>query len=264
MRLFGQNYTFRRLDLRRRMGVVPENHPVGVWRSMTAWEYLAFFADLFEVDQPANRIHALLEQLGLSEATHRRISGFSRGMLQKLSFARALLPDPDLLLLDEPISGLDPVGIKQVRDLITAQNRRGKTIFISSHLLTEMERICSRVAIVSAGRLVAQGTVEGLLESLPSRRQIQVELERIPPDLIGILKELDFVTHVEQSGKILAVSVSDVPEARKLVAEHLYRLGLVPLGIRERDTSLEDAFMTITQERVRELTGGGAREGGPV
>jgi len=153
--LFGEKYSPRRLELRKRIGVVPEKHPRGVWPWMTAGEYLSFFADLFEVPRAAERIDALLVKVELARFRSRRIRDFSRGMLQKLSIIRALLHDPDILFLDEPISGLDPIGIKQVRDLILSENREGRTVFISSHQLSEMEKICHRVAIIFRGRLVA-------------------------------------------------------------------------------------------------------------
>ena len=136
IRLLGEPYTPRRLDLRRRIGVVPEKHPRGVWPWMTAREYLQLFADLFAVNGARERIDMLLEKVDLAQVANKRFRDFSRGMLQKLSIVRALLPDPDILFLDEPISGLDPIGIKQVRDLIVSENREGRTIFISSHQLS--------------------------------------------------------------------------------------------------------------------------------
>ena len=180
--LFGERSAPRRLDLRRRIGVVPEKHPRGVWTWMTAGEYLALFADLFRVPDRARRISELLEKVQLAPFRTKRIREFSQGMLQKLSIVRALLPDPDLLILDEPISGLDPFGIKQVRDLIVSENREGRTIFISSHQLSEMERICDRVAIISQGRLLVEDTMASLLSGLKVEREVHVELERVPEE----------------------------------------------------------------------------------
>jgi ABC-2 type transport system ATP-binding protein len=113
--LFGEPYTAARLDLRKRIGVVPEKHPRGVWQWMTAAEYLGVFADLFRVPNAARRIDFLLEKVDLLSVRNKRIRAFSHGMLQKLSLTRALLHDPDILFLDEPISGLDPIGICSCR-----------------------------------------------------------------------------------------------------------------------------------------------------
>ena len=143
IRLFGEPYSPARLDLRRRIGVVPEKHPAGMWSWMTAGEYLQMFAELFRVPQADRRIDHLLERVGLAQVKRKKFAQFSRGMLQKLSIVRALLHDPDILFLDEPISGLDPFGVKQIRDLILEESREGRTIFVSSHLLSEMEKVCA-------------------------------------------------------------------------------------------------------------------------
>ena len=153
--LFGEPFTAARLHLRKRIGVVPEKHPRGVWQWMTAAEYLGVFADLFQVPDAERRIDFLLDKVDLLSVRNKRIRAFSHGMLQKLSLTRALIHDPDILFLDEPISGLDPIGIMQTRDLLLSENRAGRAIFISSHQLSEMERICHRVAIISHGKLLA-------------------------------------------------------------------------------------------------------------
>ena len=259
IRLFGERYTHRRLDLRRRIGVVPEKHPVGVWPWMTAQEYLALFADLFEVERPEEKIHALLERVDLLRFRAKRVREFSHGMLQKLSIIRALLPDPDILFLDEPISGLDPIGIKQVRDLVVTENREGRTIFVSSHQLSEMERICHRVAIVSRGRLVAEETMQDLLARVTPERHIRVELERVPDDLPAALRALPFVHDATAAPGVLLVALSRNGDFRKPLSEWLIGRGLVPLRLEEKVPSLEEAFMTITQENVVALAPG-ARE----
>jgi ABC-type multidrug transport system ATPase subunit len=168
--LFGEPFTADRLDLRRRIGMVPEKHPRGAWLWMTAAEYLGMFAALFRVPRPAERIESLLDKVDLLSVRNRRIGTFSHGMMQKLSITRALLHDPDILFLDEPISGLDPLGIKQTRDLLLSENRAGRAIFISSHQLSEMERICHRVAILSRGKLLAEDTMPRLLSRMGTGR----------------------------------------------------------------------------------------------
>ena len=253
--LFGERYTPERLELRRRIGVVPEKHPRGVWPWMTAREYLELFADLFGVDGARRRIEGLLERVELAAFRDKRISEFSRGMLQKLSFVRALLPDPDLLLLDEPISGLDPLGIRQVRDLIQAERRGGRAILISSHQLSEMERLCDRVAIIARGRLLAEEAMATLLSRLSPEREIHVELEGIPPGLAEGMRKLPFVSGTEEIGGTLVVKVSREGDVRGEVARHLIGLGLVPLSISERMPSLEEAFVTITGETAERLAG---------
>jgi ABC-type multidrug transport system ATPase subunit len=175
-------------------------------------------------------------------------------MLQKLSIIRALLADPDILLLDEPISGLDPIGIKQVRDLIVSENREGRTIFISSHQLSEMERICHRVAIISRGRLVAEDNMKSLLARISRDREIHVDLDSIPRGLEARLAALPSILGCASAGNTLVIKVPKEGDFRRTVSEFLIGQHLVPLRIQEKTLSLEEAFLTITQDNVERLT----------
>jgi len=257
--LFGEKYTPGRLDLRKRIGVVPEKHPRGMWTWMTGIEYLQMFAELYDVENVAERISYMLEKVGLTGTENRRIDGYSRGMLQKLSFVRALLPDPDMLFLDEPISGLDPIGIKQIRDLIIEENREGRTIFISSHLLSEMEKICHRLAIIHMGTLLAEDTMDALLLQISKEKEIVIELESVPQGLMNDLKSLEFVLGGEVEGTKVTVKVPKEGDYRKSLSEFLIRKKLIPLSLSLKSFSLEEAFVNITQENVERLAamGGG-------
>jgi ABC-type multidrug transport system ATPase subunit len=258
--LFGERYAPGRLDLRRRIGVVPEKHPVGMWPWMTAAEYLQTFADLFGLEDAGPRIDHLLERVGLSQVRNKRFSEFSRGMLQKLSIIRALLHDPDILFLDEPISGLDPFGVKQIRDLILEENREGRTIFISSHILSEMEKICHRVAIIFGGRLMAEDAMKSLLTTLAKDREIHIDLESIPDGLTDRIKALPFVLDATQAENKLVIKVPKSGDYRKELSKHLIEANLVPLAIQEKSLSLEEAFVTITQENIDLFARIGGRE----
>ena len=252
IRLFGETYDPTRLDLRRRIGVVPENHPTGVWTWMTAAEYLRFFADLFRVPNADPRIDHLLDRVGLQAVKNKRFSEFSRGMLQKLSVVRSLLHNPDILFLDEPISGLDPFGVKQIRDLILAENREGRTIFISSHILSEMEKICHRVAIIYSGRLLAEDRMRDLLSALVKDRVVHIDLEALPEGVERRMKEsLSFVIDASRLDNTLVVTLPKAGDFRKELYKYLIDRELVPLSIHEKSLSLEEAFVTITGENVR-------------
>jgi len=262
--LFEEKYTPDRLDMRNKIGVVPEKHPQGVWSWMTAFEYLQMFADLFDLKRVYKdtqaRIDYLLQQVDLHSVRNKRIAEFSRGMLQKLSIIRALLHDPDILFLDEPISGLDPIGIKQIRDLILAENREGRTIFISSHLLSEMEKLCHRVAIIYKGKLLAEDNMSSLLAKLIKDREILIDLESLPPDLADSLKELPFVLDTTTRDNTLVIKVSKKGDFRKDLSSYLIKKNLVPLRIEEKALSLEEAFVTITNENIDMFTEIGGRE----
>lgn len=259
IRLFGEDYRPGRLDLRKRIGVVPEKQPLGMWSWMTAAEYLSMFAELFQVPNAAARIGHLLERVGLESVRGKRMAEFSHGMMQKLSIIRALLHDPDILFLDEPISGLDPFGVKQTRDLILEENREGRTIFISSHILSEVEKICHRVAIIYRGRLLAEDQMKGLLGTLSKDREIHVDLESMPAELAGELKALPFVLEAFARGNTLVVKVPKSGDYRKELSQFLIGRNQVPLAIQERFLSLEEAFVTITQENIDLFTGIGGR-----
>ena len=257
IRLFGEPYSPARLDLRRRIGVVPEKHPAGMWSWMTAGEYLQMFAELFRVPQADRRIDHLLERVGLAQVKRKKFAQFSRGMLQKLSIVRALLHDPDILFLDEPISGLDPFGVKQIRDLILEESREGRTIFVSSHLLSEMEKVCQRVAIIFRGRLLAEDRMGHLLSTLAKDREIHVELEQVPPDLPAKVAALDFAREAARRGNTLVVKVAKTGDSRRALSKYLIDQDLVPLSIQEQSLSLEEAFVTITSENVDLFAGMG-------
>lgn len=248
--LFDEPYSATKLDVRRRIGVVPEKHPTGVWNWMTAGEYLHLFADLFGVQNPRERIDYLLERVRLSDVKDRKYANFSRGMLQKLSIVRALLHDPEIMLLDEPISGLDPVGVKQIRDLILEENREGRTVVISSHVLSEIEKICHRVAIIHHGKLMAEDKMQNLVTTLAAEQEVEVELEELPPELPARVKSLDYVRDAVGRMNTLIVTLAGTGDHRKELSKYLIDQDLVPLRIYEKNLTLEDVFLTITKENI--------------
>ena len=147
---------------RRRVGFLPENPYFHDY--LTGWEFLDFHARLHGFRQPdrRRRVGELLERVGLANRADRALRLYSKGMLQRIGLAQALLHDPDVVILDEPMSGLDPIGRRDVRDLILELKRRGRTVFFSTHILSDTETICDRVGMLVRGRLAAIGTVEEL------------------------------------------------------------------------------------------------------
>jgi ABC-2 type transport system ATP-binding protein len=151
--------------VRQRIGYLPEN--AYFYDFLTAWEFLQYIAGLFQLPAPLQRqrIPALLELVGLSLETARKkqLRQYSKGMLQRVGMAQALINDPDLVFLDEPMSGLDPTGRFQVREIILALKAQGKTVFFNSHVLSDVETICDRIAILDQGELVCSGELDALL-----------------------------------------------------------------------------------------------------
>jgi ABC-2 type transport system ATP-binding protein len=145
-----------------RIGYLPENHRFP--RYLTGRQIVEFFGALSNVDRPTRRRRAaeLIEIVGMRDAADRKVGTYSKGMAQRIGLAQALVNDPDLVLLDEPTDGVDPVGRRDIRDVLHRLRAEGKTVFINSHLLSELEMICDRVAILVAGRVATQGTLDDL------------------------------------------------------------------------------------------------------
>lgn len=236
------------LSLKRRIGVVSEKQYL--YKEMTAGEYLDFFADLYGVKDKKKKIDQLLKSVSLLEVKNRKLGAFSRGMQQKLGFARALLPDPELLLLDEPVSGLDPTGIRQIRNLIEKENKKGRTIFISSHLLSEVEKLCREVAIINEGKLLAEDTMENLRRKLSKTVELEIELSQAKEEITKALSSFDFIQGIKQRENLLTLRVKSDQDYRAPISETISRQGGIVLGIKVKEMSLEEAFITITQKNI--------------
>lgn len=250
--LFGQDMTKDSLSIKKKMGVVSEKQYL--YKEMTAGEYLNFFADLYAVKNRKKKIEGLLEAVNLLEVRNKKLGAFSRGMQQKLGFARALLHDPQLLLLDEPVSGLDPTGIKQVRDLIEQENKKGRTIFISSHLLSEVERLCGRVGIINKGRLLAEDSMDNLRKRLTDVLELEIELSQAKKEIIDTLTAFDFIKGLKREGNLLTIKVKTDKDYRAQISEAISQQGGVVLAIKKKEMSLEEAFITITKKNISLLT----------
>ncbi|MDF5727232.1 MAG: ABC transporter ATP-binding protein [Rhizonema sp. PD38] len=161
-------------SVKQRIGYLPENPYL--YDFLTGWEFLQFAAGLFQIKRSVSRqrIPQLLELVGLSQADarHKQMRRYSKGMLQRVGVAQALINDPELVFLDEPMSGLDPIGRYQIRETILTLKAAGKTIFFNSHILSEVEQICDRVAILDRGELVCSGSLDQLL-GIPTTYQVQ-------------------------------------------------------------------------------------------
>src|SRR2546427_8380789 len=161
VRLYGEDAS--RVELRRRVGFLPENPYL--YDCLTGEEFLDFHARLFGLDRITRRkrVKDLLERVGLGNRGYRQLRHYSKGMLQRIGLAQALINDPDLVILDEPMSGLDPIGRREVRDIILDLKARGRTVFFSTHILSDTETICDRVGMLVRGTLKAVGAIDDLV-----------------------------------------------------------------------------------------------------
>jgi len=252
VKLFGKSVKDDYFNIKRRIGVLSENQYL--YEDMTALEYLRFFGELYRVENVDRRISEVLGLVNLDHRKNELLKGYSKGMRQKLGLARALLHDPDVLILDEPVSSLDPYGIKEVRDILMEENRKGKTMFISSHILSEIERTCHRVGILHKGRLLAEDTMADLKRRLMDEVQLYIEVESASDELVKSLRELPFVVSVEANDNKLSVKTKADRDYRGQLSSMITSRGGVVVDLRRHEMSLEEAFVTITENNLSLLT----------
>jgi ABC-2 type transport system ATP-binding protein len=249
--IFGQPGPIDPFRDKSRIGVVGEQQ--FLYDDLSAWEYLQLFGWLYGVGDFDQRATELLERTELIDFRHLRARDFSRGMQQKLGLARALLHGPELLILDEPVSGLDPHGIRQVREILAEENARGVTIIVSSHILSEVERTADRVGVLAGGRLVAEGAVASLSALLEPDPVVEVDIEVHAALDRELFSALPFVRAVEPLPTGVAITLADDEDHRRDIASAIASQGGLVTGIRHRRLSLEETFVRLTCESVGRL-----------
>lgn len=227
-------------DIKRRISYLPENPSFNFPRYLTAYEYLEFHADLKKIpdDKKREQIAFLLNNLDLINRKDDRISKFSKGMLQRLNIAQAFLGDPDFLFLDEPILGLDPVGVAKVRELILLYKKKGKTFFINSHMLSEVEKTCDHFGIMINGHLEKVLQIEDLASSMEGVVIKISNLEEIK-DAIKHLGEID--------GKTLKVIVKNESDI-EAVSQEIFKKGGKITSIVPQFKDLEQFFIDVLKK----------------
>jgi ABC-2 type transport system ATP-binding protein len=225
---------------RRRLGYLPENPCF--YDHLTPVEYLDLSGALFGIPSQVRRSRAteLLERLGLSSHARKPLRKFSKGMTQRVGLAQALINEPTLLVLDEPMSGLDPVGRSEVKALLREQRARGVTVLMSSHVLAETETICNRVAIMDAGAILEVGEVPALLGS--GVREWEVSLDRVPD---AVAAEFRAAGHaLETIGSRHLVRIGD-GRALQAALKALVEAGVFVHSVEPRRETLEEHFVTV-------------------
>ncbi|HKU42111.1 MAG TPA: ABC transporter ATP-binding protein [Polyangiales bacterium] len=226
-------------EARRRLGYLPENPYIYAY--LKPLEFLDLCGRLTSMPkaQRKSRADYLVNKLGIAHALDRPIGRFSKGMMQRLGFCQALLHEPELLILDEPFSGLDPIGRKDIRDLLLEQKAAGKTLLLTTHVLSDVEMLSERVAIVRQGRIVAYGALDDLLR--PEVRRVDLELSHVSPELRAKLVEA--ATHVRDLDAQITLVVVEgdegVPELLKLALG----AGARVLAVTPHRETLEDLFV---------------------
>ncbi|HET9342107.1 MAG TPA: ABC transporter ATP-binding protein [Candidatus Eremiobacteraceae bacterium] len=227
-------------ETRRKVGYLPELFRYQDW--LSAREVLGFHCVLAGVSKGARTRHVddALETVGLAKRASDRVGSYSKGMQQRLGLAVALIGEPELILLDEPTSALDPVGRREVRDVLHALKRRGVTVFLNSHLLTEVEQVCDRVAIVDRGRVIAIGP---LAEITGDGWSVRIKMEAASPAFLETLKPFGQAAE-EEGGRAIVlrgVTPGQVPDA----VAALVRAGARITAVEPNRRSLEDQFIRL-------------------
>ncbi len=253
----GYSVTEQPDQVRKVVGYMPDFF--GVYEDMQVWEYLDFFAACYKLPSTA-RDGMIDDLLTLVDLNHKRdayVDSLSRGMKQRLCLARTLAHDPEVLILDEPASGLDPRARIEMRELLRELKRMGKTIFFSSHILSEVADVCTRIAILEAGRLVAYGDMAEMRRQLRPNRLIHLQTLSDPADVQAYLASAEHVRDVRMEPDVdlppgaLRVEFSGGDAALSALLKALIDQGFAIISFAEEGDNLEDVFMQVTKGIVR-------------
>ena len=232
-------------SVKQKIGYLPEN--AYLYDFLTAWEFLEFIAGLFHLPQTIarRRIRELLDLVGLAQSTARqkKLKQYSKGMLQRVAMAQALINDPEIVFLDEPMSGLDPMGRYRMREIVLSLKQQGKTIFFNSHILSDIEQICDRIAFLALGELICQGSLDELLGTSDAYQAIVTDAspETLTPWMTNLTQENNYWHGQLKVAPNQFVTHLDDAEAQ-LVSIHLAR------------PSLEEFFMQQLKDRGIEVS----------
>jgi ABC-2 type transport system ATP-binding protein len=216
---------------------------------MEVTEYLDFFGACYKIPtaQREKTVTDVLELVGLTEKKGALIGALSRGMQQRLGLARVLIHDPQLLLLDEPASGLDPRARIEMMAILQELQRLGKTIIISSHILSELQTLCNRVAIIEKGRLIYSGPVQGVRDQMSQGQVVWVRVSTEQTQAITLLKARKEIAEVVAADGEIKVTLAGPDIEHSIVADILVHGGAKLLEMREDEIGLEEVFMRVTR-----------------
>lgn len=237
--IFGTDVNSDSVAIRQRVGVIPDGYTL--FSRLTGRQHVQYAMDTKGVDDDPM---ALLERVGIADAADRRAGGYSKGMGQRLVLAMALVGEPDLLVLDEPTTGLDPNGAREMRQIIREEQTRGATVFFSSHILEQVEAVCDRVGILDDGNLVTIDSIDSLRKSVAVDRTLSIELAHTVSNGLESVRNIDGVSDLVVDGTSVLVDVEGSAMSDVLWA--LESKGIEILGFSTHEASLEDVFAIVT------------------
>ena len=234
-------------EVRRVIGYMPDSF--GVYEDLLVWEYLDYFAALYQIERAGRRkaIDDVLELTDLGGKRDSQVMSLSRGMKQRLCLAKTLLHDPEVLLLDEPASGLDPHARIEIRELIRELCRMGKTIIVSSHILTELADFCTSIGIIEAGRLLTSGRIDEITARLSSNVMLQIKVNGDVAVAIDAISERGDIGQITSDGRTIHAEFTGVEDDLDEVLAYLVHRGIRVAGFTETKADLEDIFLKITK-----------------
>ncbi|MEM2336775.1 MAG: ABC transporter ATP-binding protein [Candidatus Bathyarchaeia archaeon] len=235
-------------ETRLKMGYMPELPKFP--KHLKGWELLDIYGRMYGMTEQQRReqIPKLLEMVGLKGRERDLIGKYSKGMQQRLGIAQALLSEPELVILDEPSLGLDPVGMVEVREIVKNIAKEGRTVFLSSHLLFEVEQVCTHVTIIHKGVALASDTLQNIYNKISRAATLVVELAKPLDSVADALRKLPFVSSVEQEGKMLVVELKTHDDVRPQISQEITRAGGVIVSMNLKGRTLEEVFMQLIAE----------------
>jgi len=241
--IFGHDCQREGVAARDRIGVLPEGY--SVFDRLTGRQHIEYAIRSKDADDDPIDV---LDRVGIREAADRKATGYSKGMAQRLVLGMALVGDPDLLILDEPSTGLDPNGAAEMRQILREENDRGATIFFSSHILEQVEAVCDRVGILQNGELVAVDTIEGLRQSMGGGTKLVITVDNLQNGTIERIRGVEGVeTAVAEEDSTIEVTCTN--DAKMDVVVELHSAGVDVVNFRTEEASLEDMFIEYTGRR---------------
>ncbi len=246
----GFSVTRQPLDVRRSIGYMPD--AFGVYDGMKVWEFLDFFAVAYKIGK-SQRKQVINDVLELLDLTHKRdsyVNSLSRGMKQRLCLAKTLVHEPPVLILDEPTSGLDPRARIEVKALLKELRQMGKTILISSHVLSELADCCTSIGIIERGKLLMHGPISEIYSHIRSHPVIQIRVNLGADRALSIVRSQLNIRDAWQDGNNITVEFSSADDDPGVLLRNLIEGGIDVRSYSEKDPTLEDVFMTVTKGLV--------------
>jgi len=243
----GLDITKKGKEVRRIVGYMPDF--MGIYDDLKVFEYLEFFAAAFSIEHKKRKsiVEGVLELTDLQSKSNFTVDSLSRGMQQRLGLARVLIHDPKVLVLDEPASGLDPRARIEIRELLRELKRMGKTIMISSHILSELEEICDHIGIIEHGRLIFSGTMEEIRQRMGVQSKVRVRVANNQQRAIELLSALPEVQDVQSTGGYIAVTLRKDQKTDGIIARALVNGNIDIVSLEPQQVKLDEAFLQLTK-----------------